>query len=171
MAETKNILLGILAIILGLIVIVFPLISVFTFSKIAGIGIIFIGIWVLAQSLKSDSLATGIAGLLVALFAIMFGIVFIADMKMFQFLTFMVAYIVGFLIILAGLTSLISGKGLKAKIIGALGFIIGILFMLIGSYVANPLVAAAVLGAFLIIVGIMEIFDLFSEITKKTENS
>lgn len=171
MAESKNILLGILAIILGLIVIVFPLISVFTFSKIAGIGIIFIGIWVLVQSLKSDSLASGIAGLLVALFAIMFGIVFVADMKMFQFLTFMAAYIVGFLIILAGLTSLISGKGLKAKIIGALGFIIGILFMLIGSYVANPLVAAAILGAFLIIVGIMEIFDLFSEITKKTENS
>jgi hypothetical protein len=43
---------------------------------------------------------------------------------------------------------------------GALG-IIGILLILIGSYINNPLVLAAIIGALLIIARIMEVFDLF----------
>ncbi|MDP1553192.1 MAG: DUF308 domain-containing protein [Methanobacteriaceae archaeon] len=161
MKETKNVLSGIVAIILGLIVIMFPLISVFTINVILGIGIIFLGIWFLTQGLKTGSFAAGIASLILAIFAIMMGIVFIADIKAFEFFTFFALYVVGFFIILAGLTALISGEGLKGKSMGALGIIIGILLILIGSYINNPLVLAAIIGAFLIIAGIMEIFDLF----------
>ena len=167
MEKTRNIFVGVLAIILGLIVILFPLISVFTINKIAGIGIIFLGIWFLAQSFKTDSLAAGIASLILAIFAIIFGIVFIGDIKAFEFFTFIALYIVGFFIALAGITSLISGEGLKGKAIGALGIIIGIIFVIVGSYVGNPLVLAAIIGAFLIIAGIMEIFDLFNERRRK----
>ncbi|MGB9937252.1 MAG: DUF308 domain-containing protein [Methanobacterium sp.] len=170
MSEKNNI-VGILAIILGLIVIIFPLISVFTINKIAGIGIIFLGIWLVAQSFKTEGLAAGIAGLILAIFAITFGIVFIADIKALEFFTFVALYIVGFFIALAGLTPLLSGKGLKAKAIGALGIIIGILFVIIGSYVGNPLVLAAIIGAFLIIAGLMEILDLFSETKDKIKET
>jgi len=166
MNQGNNVLLGILAIILGLIVIIFPLISIFTINVIAGIGIIFLGIWFLTQSIKNwnTSLAAGIAGLLLAIFSLIFGIVFIADIKTFEFFTFIALYIVGFFIVLAGLTSLISGEGFKGKAIGALGIIIGILLVVIGSYVGNPLVIAALIGAFLIIAGIMEIFGKFEDI-------
>jgi membrane protein HdeD len=159
MVKERNLLLGILGILLGIIVIVFPLISIFTVNAIAGIGIIFIGIWILIKSLKNDSIAAGVAGLIVALFAIMMGIVFIGDIKAFQFFTFIALYVVGFFIALAGITALISGEGLKGKAIGALGIIIGILFVIIGTYVANPLVLAAIIGAFLIIAGIIEIIS------------
>lgn len=157
MVNEKNLLLGILGILLGIIIIVFPLISIFTVNAIAGIGIIFIGIWILIKSLKNDSLAAGVAGLIVAVFAIMMGIVFIGDIKAFEFFTFIALYVVGFFIALAGITSLISGEGLKGKATGALGIIIGILFVIIGTYAANPLVLAAMIGAFLIIAGIIEI--------------
>ena len=158
MNEGRNILLGILGILLGLIVIVFPLISVFTVNAIAGIGIIFVGIWILVKSLKNDSISAGVAGLIVAVFAIMMGIVFIGDIKAFEFFSFIALYIVGFFLALAGLESLISGKGLKGKGIGALGIVIGILFVVIGSYAANPLVLAALIGAFLILAGLIELF-------------
>ncbi|HSQ01917.1 MAG TPA: DUF308 domain-containing protein, partial [Methanobacterium sp.] len=49
--------LGILGILLGIIVIIFPLISILTINAIAGIGIIFVGIWIIIKSLKNDSLA------------------------------------------------------------------------------------------------------------------
>ncbi len=163
MNENRNVFVGILAIILGLIVILFPLISVFTINKIAGIGIIFLGIWFLAQSFKTGSFAAGIAGILLAILSIAFGVVFIADIKALEFFTFVALYIVGFFIALAGITPLISGEGLKAKAIGALGVVIGIIFVVVGSYVGNPLVLAAVIGAFLIIAGLMEIFDLFGK--------
>lgn len=162
MKESKNVLVGILAILLGLIVILFPLISVFTINVILGVGIIFLGIWIIIQGLKSGSIAAGIATLLLAIFAIMMGIVFIADIKAFEFFTFFALYVVGFFIILAGFTALLSGKGIKEKSIGSSGIIIGIVLIFIGSYMDNPLVLAAIMGAFLIIAGIMEIFDLFS---------
>ncbi len=158
MNEGKNVVLGILGILLGVIVIVFPLISVFTVNAIAGIGIIFIGIWILLKSLKNDSIAAGVAGLIVAVFAIMMGIVFIGDIKAFEFFSFIALYIVGFFVALAGLESLISGKGLKGKGVGALGIVIGILLVVLGSFAANPLVLAALIGAFLIIAGLIEIF-------------
>jgi len=171
MNDTRNVFIGILAILLGLIVIIFPLISVFTINAILGIGIIFLGIWLAVQSIKSESLASGIAGLILAVIALMFGIVFIMDIAAFKFFTFIALYIVGFFIILAGITALISGEGLKGKGIGALGFIIGILLIVLGSYVANPFVISAIIGAFLIIAGIMEILDLFGENKEKVQES
>ncbi len=158
MDNGRNVLFGVLGILMGLIVILFPLISIVTVNAIAGIGIIFVGIWILIKSLKNDSIAAGVAGLIVAVFAIMMGIVFIGDIKAFEFFTFIALYVVGFFLALAGVESLISGKGLQAKGIGALGIIIGILFVIIGTYAGNPLVLAALIGAFLILAGIVEIF-------------
>ena len=50
MAEGNNVLLGILAILLGILVIAFPLFSVFTASILAGFAVIFLGIWLIIQS-------------------------------------------------------------------------------------------------------------------------
>jgi len=168
MTETKNVFVGILAVLLGLIVILFPLISVSTFSLIAGVSIIFLGIWILAQAFKTKSLAAGIADLIIAIFAIMLGIVFMGDIKAFAFFSSIAIYIVGLFVALSGLSSL-SGKGAKGKAIGVLGIIMGVLFIVIGTYAYNPLVLAAVIGAFLIIAGIMEIFGLFSSDKEKPE--
>ena len=87
----------------------------------------------------------------------MMGIVFIGDIKAFQFFSFIALYIVGFFLVLAGLESLISGKGIKGKGVGVLGIIIGIIFAIIGTFAANQLVLAALIGAFLIIAGIIEL--------------
>ncbi len=167
MAENRNVFVGILAIILGLIIIIFPLISVFTINAIAGLAIIFLGIWLILNALKiwGSNLAAALANIILALFAIMLGIVFIVDIKAFEFFTFIALYIVGFFLALAGIISLISIKGIKNKIIGILGIIFGILFVLLGTYMGHPLVLAAVIGAFLIIAGIMEIFGKFDELS------
>ena len=161
----RNAFVGILAIILGLIVIIFPLVSDYTLSIIAGIGIIFLGFWLLYQSYKAwgKNLAAGIAALIVAFFAIALGIVFIGNVSALSFITFLAIYIVGLFLIITGITSLFSDSGAKAKGIGALGVIFGILFMIMGVYVGNPLFLAIILGAFLIIAGIAEIFVLPEE--------
>ncbi len=158
----RNVFIGILAILLGLIVIIFPLVSDYTLSLLAGLGIIFLGFWLIFQGYKSWSknLAAGVASLILAFFAIALGIVFIGNIAALSFITFLAIYIVGFFLIITGLTSLFSESGIKAKGIGALGVIFGLLFMIMGVYVGNPLFLAIILGAFLIIAGIMEIFIL-----------
>lgn len=42
--DEKNVLMGILAIILGIIVMAFPYVSIFTFSVLAGTGILILSI-------------------------------------------------------------------------------------------------------------------------------
>ena len=59
MAEGHNVLLGILAIILGILVIAFPLFSVFAASVLAGFAIIFLGIWLLVQSFGTWTASKG----------------------------------------------------------------------------------------------------------------
>jgi hypothetical protein len=156
----RNVYLGILAIILGFIVIIFPLISVFTLSLLVGIGIIFLGIWLLIQGYNvwSKNLAAGIADLILAIFAIFFGIGITGNITALSFLTFLALYIIGFFLILTGLTALLSNKGIKTKGIGVLGVILGLLYLIIAIYLRNPLFLAIILGAFLIIAGLMEIF-------------
>mgnify|MGYP001768079621 CR=1 FL=1 len=161
----KNVYVGILAIILGLIVIIFPLVSDYTLSILSGIGIIFLGLWLIYQSYKSWSknLAAGVAALIVAFFAIALGIVFLGNIEALSFVTFLAIYIVGLFLIITGITSLFSDSGVKGKGIGALGVILGFLFMIMGVYVGNPLFLAIIIGAFLIIAGIAEIFVLPEE--------
>jgi len=163
----RNVVVGILAVILGLIVIIFPLIGVSTLSDLAGIGIIFLGIWLLAQGFKAweTSVAAAVADLILAVLAILWGVVFIGNIKAFAFLTFLALYIVGFFIIISGLTALFSDKNLKGKAIGVLGVLLGVFFLIFSVYLKNPLVLAATVGAFLIIAGVVEIFDLLGEKT------
>ncbi len=173
MNDERNVYIGILAIILGFIVIAFPLVSVFAFSVLVGIGIIFLGIWLLIQAYNvwSKNLAAGIADLILAFFAILFGIVFTGNITALSFLTFLALYIVGFFLILTGITALLSSKGTKAKVIGALGVILGLLYLIMAIYLRNPLFLAIILGAFLIIAGFMEIFLTTPELPFKNHNS
>jgi uncharacterized membrane protein HdeD (DUF308 family) len=158
--DARNKIIGILAIILGFIIIVFPLIGVTTLSDLAGVAVIFIAIWLFVQCFKQigSNLAAAIANLLLGVLAIFLGIVFLVNVATFEFLTFIALYIVGFFMIISGITYLFSGKGMKFIGIGILGIILGLIYMLLAMYVKNPLFLAAIIGAFLIIAGIMEIF-------------
>ena len=76
MADDKNMLIGILAIILGILVICFPLISIFTLSVLVGIGILFLGIWLLVQTFRvwDISKSASITYLIFGIIAIVAGI-------------------------------------------------------------------------------------------------
>jgi uncharacterized membrane protein HdeD (DUF308 family) len=76
---------------------------------------------------------------------------------------------VALFLIIAGLMALFSGKNLKARGIGVLGVIFGLLYMIIGIYVANPIFLAIIIGSFLILAGIMEIFVAPSEENKNVD--
>ncbi len=164
MAVERNVLIGILAIILGLLVIAFPLVSIFTLSVLTGIGIIFIGIWLLLQSFKiwSSSKGLSIAALILGIIGIVVGIGLFGKILAFSIFIGIAIYIGGLFLIIAGIIGLISGllteEGPVSKS-GFFGIILGALYMVIGVYALNPLYLAALIGIFLIITGIFEIFD------------
>ncbi len=113
MAEGRNVLLGILAILLGLIVIAFPLISVFVLSSIVGIGLIFIGVWLLAQSFDiwSSSKGVSIVALILGILGIIVGIGLFGKILAFSILVGLIIYIGGLFLIISGIIHLVSGQG------------------------------------------------------------
>jgi membrane protein HdeD len=160
MAKEGNVLLGILAIILGLLVIIFPLISVFTVSLIAGIGILFLGIWLLIQSFGvwGSNKGISIAYLILGILAIVVGIGLFGNVLAFSFLVSLALYIAGFFLVLSGFLSLFSKEGTVGKGSGVLGIILGILYMILAAYAWNPIYLALLIGIWLIIDGVALFF-------------
>ncbi len=160
MAEGHNVLLGILAIILGILVIAFPLFSVFTASVLAGFAIIFLGIWLLAQSFGvwGESKGASIAYLILGLIAIIGGIGLFGSVLAFSFLASFWLYFAGFFLIISGIMSFFVKEGTTGKGVGGLGIILGILYIILGAYAWNPLYLAMLIGIWLIIEGITIIF-------------
>ena len=160
MEEGRNVLLGILAIILGIIVIAFPLFSVFTASVLAGFAIIFLGIWLLAQSfgIWGKSKASSIAFLILGLIAIVGGIGLFGSILAFSFLASIWLYFAGFFLIISGIMSFFTKEGTAGKGVGGIGIILGILYIILAAYAWNPYYLALLIGIWLIIDGISLFF-------------
>lgn len=158
--KQNNMLFGILAIILGLAVIAFPLVSVFLVSDIVSIGLIFIGIWLLSQSVVSwsESKALSIFALILGIIGIIVGIGLFGKIVAFSILAGMIIYIGGIFLILSGIISLVSGKGNAGRAGGLIGIILGILYLIIGVYALNPFYLALLIGLWLILTGIFMLF-------------
>ncbi|WP_414468487.1 DUF308 domain-containing protein [Methanobacterium sp. ACI-7] len=168
MAEGNNALLGILAVILGILVITFPLFSVFTASVLAGFAIIFLGIWLLAQSFGTWSASKGasIAYLILGLIAIIGGIGLFGSIMAFSFLASFWLYFAGFFLIISGIMSFFTKEGTKGKGIGGIGVILGILYIILGAYAWNPIYLAYLIGIWLIFDGITLFFVGPSDLMK-----
>jgi membrane protein HdeD len=168
LAKEGNILLGILAIILGALVIIFPLFSVFTVSLIAGIGVLFIGMWMLIQSFGvwEENKGASIAYLILGILAIIVGIGLFGNILAFSFLVSLALYIAGFFMVISGILSLFAKAGTAGKGSGIFGIILGILYMILAAYAWNPLYLAFLIGIWLIIDGIALFFINPTEMIK-----
>ncbi len=160
MAEGNNVLLGILAIILGILVMAFPLFSVFTASVLAGFAIMFLGIWLIVQSfgIWGTSKGASIAYLILGLIAFIGGIGLFGSILAFSFLASFWLYFVGFFLVISGIMSLFTKEGNAGKGVGGIGIILGILYIILGAYAWNPFYLAMLIGIWLIIDGIALFF-------------
>ena len=169
MAEGDHVLYGIMAIILGLLVLIFPLFTVFTASVLVGFAIIFLGIWLIAQSFGAWSASKGasIVYLIIGIIAIIVGIGLFGSVLAFSALASFLLYVAGFFLIIAGIMSFFTKEGTKNKGIGGFGIILGILYIILAYYALNPYYLAAIIGIWLIIDGITLLFVNPSKLIKE----
>jgi uncharacterized membrane protein HdeD (DUF308 family) len=168
LVKEGNILLGILAIILGILVLIFPLFSVFTVSILAGLSILFLGIWLLIQSFSvwESSKGVSITYLILGILGIIVGIGLFGNIVAFSFLVSFWLYIAGFFLILSGIMSLFAKEGTPGKGSGIVGVILGILYIVLAAYAWNPYYLAILIGIWLIVDGIALFFISPSEMVK-----
>ena len=144
--EPKNI-SGILAVILGLIFIIFPIFSTAALSVIVGVSLIFFGIALILMGFSAINIILGIL-------AIIIGLIFTFNIAAFSFLLGIQFYVIGILMVLAGIAGLVSGSQIS-KIASVLIIILGIIsFAFGGLSIGQPIFAAILIGVALIIQGV-----------------
>ncbi|MCC7551847.1 MAG: DUF308 domain-containing protein [Methanobacterium sp.] len=158
----KNVIVGILAIILGLIVLAFPLAGLVAASVLTGFVILMIAIWLLivGGSQLETSKTAGILNLVLGIIVLIIGIGLIFSPALFAFLTGFLLYLAGIFMIIAGVIALASRNEFKnATWAGVLGIILGILYIILGTFAFDPIYLGILIGIWLVISGILALFE------------
>lgn len=158
----NKILIGIIAFILGIIVIVFPLLSVGFLVVASGLSVCILAIYWIIKGIQhwNENKATCVLYVLVGLFAFFFGLVLTGNFPLFLYTSSFLLYIIGFLMIIFGIAGIINNKKNMSKISSFLFFIFGIVLLIFANLIfVNPLYLAFIIGIALIIEGISLILE------------
>lgn len=158
----KNPVLAILAIVLGLLVMVFPLGGLVAASVLTGFVVLMIAIWLLivGASQMEISKTSGILNVILGIIVLIVGIGLIFSPALFAFLTGFLLYLVGIFMIAAGVIALLSRSEYKnATWAGILGIVLGLLYIILGTLAFDPIYLGILIGAWLIINGVLSLLE------------
>lgn len=158
----KNYVLGLLAIILGIIVLAFPLAGLVAASVLTGFVVLMIAIWLLivGGSQMEVSKSAGILNLILGIIVLVIGIGLLFSPALFAFLTAFLLYLAGLFLIIAGIIALFARKDFKnATWAGLAGIILGVLYIILGTFAFHPMYLGLLIGVWLVINGILMFFE------------
>ena len=143
-------------IILGLIVLAFPLLGLVSASILYGFLILLMGIGLIIAGLyeTEENAGLGIAELILGILAFILGIACMVNPDLFSWIVGFLVWIIGLLLVIAGLLGVILKTG-GSRWNGVVGILIGLIFMAAAQYLANPAILGILIGVWLIFRGIM----------------
>lgn len=153
--------MGILAIILGILIMIFPVVGVVALSVLAGFAVIILAIWfIIAGATEIEySRLVGVLFLILGIIALIIGFGLVFNPAVFAFLTGIILYLAGILMIVAGVISLLGGLAARYRVWGGvLGIVLGIIYLILGTYAFNPIYLGFLIGIWLLLTGIFSIF-------------
>ena len=154
--------ISLIAIILGLVIIVFPLAGVIDTISLIGLSSLLISIYLLVVGVsiidynKSGSIIDIILGIILLLISLCL----IFKLPIVSFLAEITLYLAGIMLIVVGLVSLINNRDSKNGFyIGIIGIVLGLIYIIVGTYITNTLILGTLIGIWLIISGILKLLD------------
>lgn len=158
----KNNSIGILAIILGIIIIAFPMLGVIGTGALFGLSTLLISIVLLmvGVSIMDYNTVGAVIDYVVGIVMLIISILIIFNPNYFAFLAAIILYIAGIFIMVVGVISLLNNRHARYGFyIGIAGIVLGIVYIIIGTYIKDPLVLGTLIGIWLIITGVLKILD------------
>jgi membrane protein HdeD len=152
---------AIVLIILGLIVLAFPLLGVVPAAVLTGFLVLILGLGLLFGGIMEmgESAGLGILEIILGIIALVLGIGFIFNPSLFSFVAGLIVYIVGLFLIIVGIVGIITKAG-NSRWNGVIALIIGLLYVAVGTlFASNPIYLGILIGLWLLIMGIMMLFQ------------
>lgn len=147
-------------IVLGVIIIAFPVLGVVPFAVLTGLAVLFLGVGLIAAGLTTldENRGMGAVELTLGVLAIILGIGFIFDPSLFSFVAAIFVFIAGLFLIVSGIVALSTRVGGNLWT-GLIAIILGIVYLLVAVFIANPFYLGLLIGLWLLITGIMMLFQ------------
>jgi uncharacterized membrane protein HdeD (DUF308 family) len=148
---------GIIAIILGILIMIFPFAGVAFISIFAGIGIFLLGLYFIIGGLNLWSVSKGVSiiYLILGIIGFILGLALIGNVGLFSTLFALYFYIIGIMMVFAGIVSIFIREATITRSAGVLMLLLGIITIILGALsMASPVYVAILLGLSLIIDGI-----------------
>ena len=154
--------ISLLAILLGMVIIIFPVLGVIGVSSLIGLSVLLVSIYllVLGVSIIDYNTSGAIIDLILGLLLLFLSIGLIFNPALLGFLTEISLYFAGIMLIIVGLAALINNRSSRYGFyIGISGIILGVLYIILGTYLANPIILGSLIGIWLVISGILKLMD------------
>ena len=156
----KNKIVSLLAIIFGIMIIAFPMIGIISSGAILGLSVLLISIFTLMTGLMIIDYNTSgaIIDIILSMILLFISIGIIFNPTLIGFLTEISLYLGGIILIIGGVVSLINNRTSKNGFyIGIAGIILGVIYIIVGTYVTNPIILGTLIGIWLVISGVMRL--------------
>jgi len=152
----SNTLRGVLTIIFGLILLAFPWFGLWTLTAILGFILILVGVGllILGAFTYHASKGAGAAFLILGILGLIAGAGMFGNVGAFAALAGLGLYVSGFILIIAGLVHFFKPRTRFSREVGVVGILLGIMYMILGSYAVDPRGLSILMGVWLILAGI-----------------
>ncbi|MDO5850942.1 MAG: hypothetical protein Q4Q23_00455 [Methanobacteriaceae archaeon] len=154
---------GVVAILLGLIAIIFPLLGVKTLGLLSVFFFILLAAWLFVAGCEIwdiKKIGAIIFLLLAFILVLMSGELLFMPEKI-SILVEYITIIAGFVFIIVGILNIIGSRIFKPSLLmGVINVMLGIIYILLGTFLANPIVLGSFIGAWLIINGLFSFFTI-----------
>ena len=154
--------ISLLAIILGLIIIIFPMMGAISVSALIGLSVLLMSIYLLVVgvSIIDYNTSGAILDLFLGIILLLLSVSLIFNPSLLGFLAEITLYLAGIMLIVVSLISLLNNRSSRYGFyIGIAGVVLGLLYIIIGTYISNPIILGTLIGIWLVLNGIFKLMD------------
>jgi uncharacterized membrane protein HdeD (DUF308 family) len=158
----KKTMISLLAIILGVLIIVFPMLGIIGAQAIIGTAVLLMSVFLLIVGISEIdySPTRSVVTLVIGIIILILGLILLFNPNIFAFLAALTIYLAGILLIVVGLVTLIGNKESSfAFWSGVLGIVLGVIYIILGTYAQDPLILGTLIGMWLILTGVFRFSD------------
>lgn len=138
------------------------MLGVITAADILGLSVLLLAIFLLANGVSEVEYNTtrGLINTVLGLIMLIISLGLIFNPNIFAFLTALTIYLAGIFLIIIGLIIIVGNRDNKYGFwMGILGILLGVIYIIIGSYINNPLILGSLIGIWLLITGILNLLN------------